>query len=192
VTSRTSIQVPTRERIVGCALRLFAERGPVAVSMRELAEAAGVTVPGLYYHFSSKAELISAVYRERLDREPWTAPDPAPVQDLIVEEASREFARFVENFDFLRLMHREASLSDPDARAADTAIAEQWREHWRNTLRLGTDLSPDADVVAVTDVLTTYLWGVFAEHYRGIERPVERRIRDLARVVGPALTGVAP
>ena len=45
------------------ALRLFAERGTTAVSMRELADAAGVTVPGLYYHFDSKAELISEVYR---------------------------------------------------------------------------------------------------------------------------------
>jgi len=82
-------------------------------------------------------------------------------------------------------------LRDVDARAVDSAIAEEWREHWYNTLLLGTDVSPDADVGAVADVLTTCLWGVFAERYRGIERPVEDRIRDLARVLGPALTGVA-
>ena len=55
--------VPTRDRIVEAALRLFSERGTTAVSMRELADAAGVTVPGLYYHFASKAELIREVYR---------------------------------------------------------------------------------------------------------------------------------
>ena len=55
--------VPTRDRIVDAALRLFAERGTTAVSMRELADAADVTVPGLYYHFASKADLIREVYR---------------------------------------------------------------------------------------------------------------------------------
>ena len=53
----------TRERIVDAALRLFSERGTAAVSVRELADAAGVTVPGLYYHFASKADLIREVYR---------------------------------------------------------------------------------------------------------------------------------
>ena len=73
------------------ALSLFSERGTTAVSMRELAHAAGVTVPGLYYHFASKAELVRAVYRERIEREPWGVPDPAPIHRLIVEQASREF-----------------------------------------------------------------------------------------------------
>ena len=58
VPGATGTSVPTRERIVEAALRLFSERGTTAVSMRELADAAGVTVPGLYYHFASKADLI--------------------------------------------------------------------------------------------------------------------------------------
>ena len=61
----TTTSQTTRDRIVEGALRLFAERGTTAVSMRELADAAGVTVPGLYYHFASKADLIREVYRAR-------------------------------------------------------------------------------------------------------------------------------
>src|SRR2546423_1645214 len=138
----------TRDRVVESALRLFAERGTTAVSMRELADAAGVTVPGLYYHFTSKAELIQAVYRDRVEREPWTAPDPAPVQQLIVEQASRELSRFLDDYDFLRLMHRESTLGDPDAHEVGTALEAEWRERWHQTLLLGTDLTPDADVDA--------------------------------------------
>ena len=52
------VTVSTRDRVVEQGLRLFSERGTTAVSMRELAEAADVTVPGLYYHFASKAELV--------------------------------------------------------------------------------------------------------------------------------------
>jgi AcrR family transcriptional regulator len=184
--------VATRDRVVESALRLFSERGTTAVSMRELAEAADVTVPGLYYHFSSKAELIRAVYQERAERDPWTPPEPAPVQQLIVEQVSRELSRFLDDYDFHRLMHREASLGDADAQAVGAALDTEWRERWHQTLLLGTDLAPDADVDAATDVLTTFLWGLFVEHLRQPKRPVDRRVRDLARVLGPALTGARP
>src|SRR5215213_9935019 len=186
---RAHREVATRDRVIERALCLFAERGTTAVSMRELADAAGVTVPGLYYHFASKADLIRAVYRERVDRDLWEPPAPAPVDRLIVEQASKELARFLENYDFLRLMHREASLGDDDAREVGAALDAEWREHWHQTLALATDLAPEADVDAATDVLTTFLWGLFVEHLRRPARPVDRRIRDLARVLGPALTG---
>ena len=72
--------MPTRDRIVEAALRLFSERGTTAVSMRELADAAGVTVPGLYYHFASKAELVREVYRASgSSANRGRAPDPAPI-----------------------------------------------------------------------------------------------------------------
>src|SRR5256885_2261066 len=156
--------IPTRERIVEAALRLFSERGTTAVSMRELAEAAGVTVPGLYYHFASKAELVRAVYRQRVDREPWPALAPAPVETLILQQASREFDRFVADYDFLRLMQRESVLGDPDAREVGAALSAEWRERWQETLLLATDLVPGADLRAATDVVTTFLWGLFVEY----------------------------
>jgi AcrR family transcriptional regulator len=189
MSPRSGATVATRDRVVERALRLFSERGITGVSMRELADAAGVTVPGLYYHFASKAELVRTVYRERIEREPWPAPDPAPIRRLIVEQASREFARFLDDFDFLRLMHRESVLGDPDAREVGAALDAEWRERWHQALLLGTDLAPHADVAAATDVLTTFLWGLFVEHLHRPERPIDQRIRDLARVLGPALTG---
>ena len=77
-------------------------------------------------------------------------------------------------------MHRESVLGDPDAREVGAALDVEWRERWHQTLLLGTDLAPDADVDAATDVLTTFLWGLFIEHLHRPERPVDQRIRDLA------------
>jgi AcrR family transcriptional regulator len=188
MASRRGGQGATRDRVIDAALTLFSERGTTAVSMRELADAAGVTVPGLYYHFASKADLVRAVYRERVDRDPWVPPEAAPVEQLVVEQASRELARFLEDYDFLRFMHHEASLGDPDAREVGAALDAAWRAQWHETLLRGTDLAPDADVDAATDVLTTFLWGLFIEHLRRPVQPIDRRIRDLARVIGPALT----
>lgn len=52
-----------RQQLLDVALRVFAERGFHPTSMNDLAEAAGVTKPVLYQHFSSKREL----YLELLD-----------------------------------------------------------------------------------------------------------------------------
>src|SRR5213079_959125 len=71
----TGTTAPTRERIVEAALRLFSERGTSAVSVRELADAADVTVPGLYYHFESKAAVVREVYRARFGVD--ATPTPA-------------------------------------------------------------------------------------------------------------------
>ncbi len=48
----------TKTLIRAEALRLFAERGYSAVSMRELAEAVGMRQGGLYNHFGSKQDLL--------------------------------------------------------------------------------------------------------------------------------------
>lgn len=47
--------------IARVAARLFAARGYDATSVREIAEAAGVTKPTLYYHFGSKEGLAQAL-----------------------------------------------------------------------------------------------------------------------------------
>ena len=54
----------TRERVLRSAVRLFAENGYAATSVREIVESAGVTKPVLYYHFKSKDGLYQAVWEE--------------------------------------------------------------------------------------------------------------------------------
>jgi AcrR family transcriptional regulator len=54
-----------RERILTEALRLIAEKGENAMSMRELAQACEVNVAAIYYYFASKDDLFRAVVEER-------------------------------------------------------------------------------------------------------------------------------
>ena len=186
----TGTAVPTRDRIVEAALRLFAERGTTAVSMRELADAAGVTVPGLYYHFDSKAELISEVYRARgfgQTPDEIELPEPAPIDAIIVEEARREFTRFLGEREFLSLMQGEAVLGDEDALAVGKTLAARWRERWIAVLGRVTDLAPDADLPAAADVIATFLWGLFVENLRRNDEPVDQRIDQFARLIASAL-----
>jgi TetR/AcrR family transcriptional regulator len=76
-----------RERIVGSALRCFAEKGYAGTSLREIAEAARTTKPMIYYYFKSKEGLyISTLgdllqqFADSIDRA--TSPEDTPVEKL--------------------------------------------------------------------------------------------------------------
>lgn len=58
-------EVPTRERIVAAAASLFYAQGIRAVSVDAVAEKAGVTKRTLYYHFTSKDDLVAAYLEAR-------------------------------------------------------------------------------------------------------------------------------
>jgi AcrR family transcriptional regulator len=56
------------ERLLAAALKLFGQRGYAAVSVREVARAAGVTTPNVYYYFGSKRGLYLRLLHDLLDR----------------------------------------------------------------------------------------------------------------------------
>jgi AcrR family transcriptional regulator len=64
---RDSPQFSTRQRILGAAEALFAERGFAAASLRQVTAAAKVNLAAVNYHFGSKDNLIEEVFRRRLD-----------------------------------------------------------------------------------------------------------------------------
>ncbi|MFC0864001.1 TetR/AcrR family transcriptional regulator [Sphaerimonospora cavernae] len=57
-------QSDTRSRIQDVAIRLFTEQGYEATSLREIAEALGVTKAALYYHFKSKEDIIASLIED--------------------------------------------------------------------------------------------------------------------------------
>ena len=59
--------VSTKDRILGAAEVLFAQRGFEAASLRQLTSAAGVNLAAVNYHFGSKDRLVEQVFRRRLD-----------------------------------------------------------------------------------------------------------------------------
>lgn len=61
-------KLSTRERILIVASRLFAERGYNATSVRDIAAELGIANPSLYYHFKSKADILSELLAEPLRR----------------------------------------------------------------------------------------------------------------------------
>jgi AcrR family transcriptional regulator len=70
----------TREQIRAIALEMFAERGYAGTSLREIAERLGVTKAAVYYHFSTKEDILASLledFRAQLDELiAWTAAQP--------------------------------------------------------------------------------------------------------------------
>ena len=55
----------TREQILDSSLKLFSEKGFARTSVRDIAQAAGITDAAIYYHFASKRDLFEALIEER-------------------------------------------------------------------------------------------------------------------------------
>ncbi|MBG0830358.1 TetR/AcrR family transcriptional regulator [Planomonospora sp. ID67723] len=84
-------QADTRTRIQEIALKLFIEQGYEATSLREIAEALGVTKAALYYHFKTKDDIVASLAENRLhavdDLIAWAGEQPR------TDETRRELLR---------------------------------------------------------------------------------------------------
>ncbi len=58
----------TKERIFSVAIDLFAQKGFDAVSLREIAEAAGIRKATLYYYFTSKDQMLENIFEYMMGR----------------------------------------------------------------------------------------------------------------------------
>lgn len=73
----------TRQELLDAALRLFAQQGYAATTVRQIADEVGIRDSAIYAHFESKSELLDALVQEA---------GPSSVDDL--------------GFDFARLSER--------------------------------------------------------------------------------------
>jgi TetR/AcrR family transcriptional regulator, repressor for uid operon len=178
----------TRERIMGSAVELFSRRGTSSVSMRDLAASAGVSVQGLYYHFSSKDDLIRAV-RDLTTELPSAHPDlPARVADRITVQGLAEFELFRANVALNSMLTFEVLRRDQDALKAMQLRHEMSVERWAQTvLAPAVDIRPDADLHGAATFITTSLLGINITYMDTFDASLAERIRLLGQFIGPAL-----
>ena len=61
IPARTRKADISRERVLGAAAKIFAERGYAGTTMRAVADRVGLQAASIYYHYRSKEDLIEAV-----------------------------------------------------------------------------------------------------------------------------------
>ena len=107
-----------RAQLLGVARRLFARDGYRGASMESIAEAAGVTKPVLYQHFSSKRALYEALLTSELGRlteELEAAFSEADSNEERLRQGFGAYLAFVDRHeDAFRLLFTEALGLDAD------------------------------------------------------------------------------
>ena len=145
-----------RDELLDAALRVFAHRGYAQAGVDEIAAEAGYSKGALYWHFSSKEELLLTLLEERVDvpvRANIELLASAPPERNMAAQAASEFARQLSCERDAVLLEREywsLAIRDPKLRARyaerenelRVALAEALRAR---ALHLGT---PEVGIAA--------------------------------------------
>lgn len=118
-----------QRQILGCAKRVFAERGFHAANISHICEAAGIGRGTLYQYFTNKRSVLTAILRETLDRVralmerqaasyASAAPPEKITRAAAIEFSARQLRELLqvvfEDDDTLRILLREAVGLDVD------------------------------------------------------------------------------
>jgi len=148
-----------RQRILEEAARLFVTQGYDGISMREIAEAVGVSKAGLYYHFRDKEDLLLAVLTAYLD-EVGRLIQEARRQNATAREQVAQFLRGIfaqplEKRAIIRLASQEMAHLHPETR---TAFGRLYREKFIAQVEAILQGGVDRGELALSDVrLATWM-----------------------------------
>lgn len=150
----------TREGLLAAARAILEEKGFESLTMTAVAERAGVTRRALYMHFSTRAELVGAIYDYVAEAEGlggslervWTAPDAVSALD----EWAAHLARYHPRLLAVDRAVQRVWQADPDAAAHRTRVVREKLSNCRRlALRLSEEgrLAPGWTVGSTTDML---------------------------------------
>ena len=155
----------TRLALLAAARTLVEQEGVTAVTMASVAEHAGVTRRAVYLHFSSRAELITALYEyvnETAElsaslKSVWLAPDAAAALD----EWAHHLARCHTELIPVGRAFQRVRGTDPDAGHYWDLVMRLWRKSCR---RLAERLAAEARLAAPWTVETAsdMLWALMS------------------------------
>lgn len=151
----------TKDAIREAAIRLFSTKGFEQTSLREVADAVGITKASLYYHYASKLDLLLAIIEPVFD-------DMQRVVDEIedVPHSPRLAREVLEHQLHTQLSHRTAAaMCVRDTVAIVNAIAERAPDmidmHRRLCRWLAGPDPSDEDLLRASsalEILSTALW----------------------------------
>ena len=125
-TSATYTELPTRERILREAARLFAVKGYYGTSTREIAAAAEIQQPSMFHHFPTKDAIMLALIDINLDEPTAVAEREAASKDSAAVRLYRYLA-----WDISFICRCEYDLTSAEPILSDPAFADQYPRYER-------------------------------------------------------------
>ncbi len=182
-----------REQLIGVAISVFAQQGFHTTSMNDVAEAAGVTKPVLYQHFSSKRDLflelltdIGEQLRSRIAKA--TADAGGPRQQI--EEGFRAYFDYMDsNTDAYRVLFGAGARRDPEFASLTAAVEESIAEAIAELIVVDGRPAEDRDLIAHTIVGMTE---AASRYWLGHDRnpPVDQLADSVARLAWSGMRGI--
>lgn len=165
----------TRKEILDASLRLFSERGFARTTVRDIARKAGITDAAIYYHFTSKQELLEALVEERgfiaSLRQLEAASTSLPLAETLRRMARAAIGITDENRDFLRLIIMEGLSGDEAATEQYRSLMIRWERALSGVLHryatLGALRATDLEATArhiIYIILAAFVEGLLARH----------------------------
>jgi len=170
-----------QEQILEAAKRLFIRHGYHGLSMRQIAEAVGVSKAALYYHFDDKEKLFLAILDDNLT-EIETLIGNVERRSQDSRERIRDFVRSIlllpaEKRAVIRLASQEmAELSAPARAAFERSYHEKFIDRVQNILETGVtrgELKPVDPGVATWSLLGMMYPYFYPVHAADIAPPEE-------------------
>ncbi|WP_341860775.1 TetR/AcrR family transcriptional regulator [Gymnodinialimonas sp. 57CJ19] len=193
-----SHSVTTGPKVRAVALRLFAQHGFAAVSMRQIAREVGVQAGALYLYTPDKQALLFELMRGHMEEllADWSPPGGGPLAEL--EDFSRHHIRFhLDRPDLVFIAYMELRNLTPENFAVIEKLRGSYEAQLENILRAGVadGVFDVADLRLATMGLISMLTGVttwFRDDGRLTRADVETIHWDMVRRAVGAAGGGAP
>jgi AcrR family transcriptional regulator len=177
----------TRIRILEGTLRVMA-RGIASVSIPAVAREAGVSVPTVYRHFSTKAELLAAIYPHLMRR---SGADKVPMPRT-VQEVKGSVRALLERMDSLDDLARAAAVS-PAAEEARRTTMPRRLEVGRRLAELHVPRPAAADRERIARLMAVLITTASLRMWRDhLGSSVEEAADDIDWILRAALAAASP
>lgn len=197
----TDEPAPTQERVLSSAAHLFRTKGYAATTTREIAAELGIQKASLYYHISSKEDLLYRIcldsMREHLDGLRAAIDRPADIGTRLRRAVEGHMTRLHSDSDRNAVALLELRALDPERRATVVRMRDDYEVLLRALIeeeQAAGVLRPDVDAKYLTvSLLSLINWSIF--WFRPDGRLGPARLADLlfdiylngARIPAPAL-----
>lgn len=134
----------TRQLIVDTAAKSFSKKGYLAIPLKEIATSVGMKTGSLYYHFSSKEELMEEVLatgmiliKQKVDEEMATLNEGASFQEVFKTAVRGHLKAILQHPDYTSTSLRNYIQIPPSVRDALHAKRVSYEQFWQDIITLG-------------------------------------------------------